>query len=140
MPLWKIYHPKDAFTAEQKKGLAKAITDVYARGMPRFYVGVVYQEVASDSFYVGGEPSGNFVRIWVDHIARTLPTAEARTNFIKYIGKVVEPWVKNHDWELHVDETPFELWTIQGYLPPRQGTEDEKRWISENQPSPRTHD
>jgi|SRR5580658_6040834 phenylpyruvate tautomerase PptA (4-oxalocrotonate tautomerase family) len=140
MPLWKIYHPKDAFTAEEKKGLAQAITDVYARGMPRFYVGVVYQEVASDSFYVGGEPTGNFVRFWVDHIARTLPNDEARRNFTKYIAKVVEPWLKDRDWELHVDETPFDLWTIQGHLPPRQGTEDEKRWISENRPSPRTHD
>jgi len=140
MPLWKIYHPKDAFTDDQKKGLAQAITDVYARGMPRFYVGVVYQEVASNSFYVGGEPTGNFVRIWVDHIARTLPNAEARTNFTKYIAKVVEPWLEGRDWELHIDETPFELWTIQGHLPPRQGTDDEKRWISENRPSPRTHE
>lgn len=140
MPLWKVYHPKDAFTAEQKKALATAITDVYARGMPRFYVGVVFEEVAVGSMFVGGELHDNFVRIWVDHIARTLPNAEARSKFIQYITKVISPWLEGREWELHIDETPFELWTIQGYLPPRQGTEDEKRWIAENRASPRTHD
>ena len=140
MPLWKIYHPKDAFTADEKKGFANAISDVYGRVMPRFYVGVLFQEVGADSFYIGGEPNGNFVRIWVDHIARTLPNDEARRNFSRRIAKVVEPWVKDRSWELHVDETPFDLWTIQGYLPPRQGTEDEKRWLADNKPSPRTHD
>lgn len=140
MPLWKIYHPKDAYTVEQKKGFASAISDVYARLMPRFYVGVLFQEVEADNFYIGGEPNGNFVRIWVDHIARTLPDDEARRNFTRRIAKVVEPWVAGHGWELHVDETPFDLWTIQGYLPPRQDTEDEKRWRDENKPSLRTHD
>jgi|GEM_PF-4155089 Putative oxalocrotonate tautomerase enzyme len=38
-----------------------------------------------------------------------------------------------------VDETPFDLWTIQGIRPPRAETEDEKRWIVENRASPRTH-
>jgi phenylpyruvate tautomerase PptA (4-oxalocrotonate tautomerase family) len=140
MPLRKIYHPKDAYTVEEKKAFANAISDVYGRQMPRFYVGVLFQEVEADNFYVGGEPNGNFVRIWVDHIARTLPDDEARRNFTKYIAKVVAPWVENRSWELHVDETPFDLWTIQGYLPPRQGTDDEARWISDNKPSPRTHE
>ena len=69
MPLWKIYHPVGAFSAEQKKGLSEAITALYSR-LPKFYVGVVFQEVAAESFYVGGEPADNFVRIWVDHIAQ----------------------------------------------------------------------
>jgi hypothetical protein len=42
------------------------------------------------------------------------------------------------DWELHVDETPFDLWMIQGHFPPRGGTADEQRWIAENRPCPRT--
>jgi hypothetical protein len=41
--------------------------------MPKFYVGVVFQEVGEDSFFIGGEPHPRFVRIWVDHIARTSP-------------------------------------------------------------------
>ncbi len=30
MPLWKVYHPVGAFTAEDKKALAEHITSVYA--------------------------------------------------------------------------------------------------------------
>ena len=83
MPLWKIYHPVGAFSLEDKKGLSEAITALYARGLPKFYVGVVFQEVAADSFFIGGEGVDNFVRIWIDHIARTMPTPEIRARFIQ---------------------------------------------------------
>src|SRR3990167_1827464 len=81
MPLWKIYHPVGAFTAAEKQQLSERITGLYSR-LPKFYVGVVFQEVATDSFFIGGQPAAKFVRIWVDHIARTLPTPEARTWWI----------------------------------------------------------
>ena len=39
MPLWKVYHPVGAFTAEDKKTLAKQVTEVYASiPIPKFYV------------------------------------------------------------------------------------------------------
>jgi hypothetical protein len=31
MPLWKVYHPVGAFTADDKKALAKRVTEVYAQ-------------------------------------------------------------------------------------------------------------
>lgn len=34
MPLWKIYHSPGVYTAEDKRGLAQAITGVYGRVMP----------------------------------------------------------------------------------------------------------
>jgi phenylpyruvate tautomerase PptA (4-oxalocrotonate tautomerase family) len=143
MPLWKVYHPVDAFTPEDKKGIAQAITNVYGRVMPRFYVGVIFQEVKEDSCYVGGEPHGKFVRIWIDHIARAFAPedSERKAGFMRRVNQLLEPYIKDRgfDWELHVDETPFDLWTIQGLFPPREGTEDEKRWMAENRPSPRTH-
>ena len=141
MPLWKIYHTVDAYSAVDKQAFAQAITAVYGRVMPKFYVGVVFQEVAADSFYIGGEPHDRFVRIWVDHIAREFPDDAAGARFVAHINDVIAPWVKDRgfDWEFHVDETPFGLWSIQGYFPPRQGTEDERRWIAENKASPRTH-
>lgn len=140
MPLWKIYHPEDAFTPEQKKGLSEAITGLYSARLPKFYVGVVFQPVPADSFYVGGEPATNFVRIWVDHIARTLPTAEARTWWIGQCDKALKPFIadRGFDWEFHIDETSFELWSINGMRPPLPDTEDEKRWRAENRPSPLT--
>lgn len=142
MPLWKIYHPVDAFTADDKKGIAQALTGIYGRVMPKFYVGVVFQEVTEDNFYIGGEPHPRFIRIWVDHIARTFQSDEMRVNFFTYVNKLLAPFIadRGFDWELHVDETPFDLWTIQGYFPPREGTEDEKRWMAENKASGRTHD
>jgi phenylpyruvate tautomerase PptA (4-oxalocrotonate tautomerase family) len=46
MPLWKIYHPVGAFTAEDKHAFAQIITDLYARlPLPKFYVNVIFQEV-----------------------------------------------------------------------------------------------
>jgi phenylpyruvate tautomerase PptA (4-oxalocrotonate tautomerase family) len=137
MPLWKIYHPVGAFTAGDKQQLSERITALYSR-LPKFYVGVVFQEVAEDSFFVGGQPAGNFVRIWVDHIARTLPTPEARTWWIGQCDAALAPFIRDRglDWEFHIDETSFELWSIQGIRPPAAGTEDEQRWIAENRPTP----
>ena len=40
------------------------------------YVGVIFQEVAEDSFFIGGESRTNFVRIWIDHIARAFPSPD----------------------------------------------------------------
>lgn len=137
MPLWKIYHPVGAFSADDKRELSQRITALYSR-LPKFYVGVVFQEVAPDSFFVGGEPATKFVRIWVDHIARTLPSAEARTWWIGQCDEALAPYIRDRgfDWEFHIDETSFELWSIQGIRPPLPNSEDEKRWISENKPSP----
>ena len=138
MPLWKFYHPVAAFTADDKKGLAQNITKLYtAVGLPAFYVGVVFQEVAADSFYIGGEPTNGFVRIWIDHIARTADSAEQRERILKAFNAAIAPYIKDRGlrWEFHIDETPFDLWSIEGFRPPRQGTEDEKRWRTENAPS-----
>ena len=44
MPLWKFYHPVGAFSAEDKQAIASRITSIY-RALPKFYVGVVFQEV-----------------------------------------------------------------------------------------------
>ncbi|MFC0283094.1 tautomerase family protein [Camelimonas abortus] len=73
MPLWTIYCPRDAFTAEERADIARRITDVYAPFMPRFYVGVAFQLAGPDELFVGGAPARRFVRIAVDHVARSLP-------------------------------------------------------------------
>jgi len=141
MPLWKVYHPVGAYSHEDKTAMSRALSDLYGRAMPRFYVGVIFQEVSADNFYIGGEPHSRFVRIWVDHIARTFSSDTMRVGFFKKINEILAPWItdRGYDWEIHVDETPFNLWTIQGHFPPREGTEDERRWMIENRASPRTH-
>jgi hypothetical protein len=117
--------------------LSERITALY-RLLPRFYVGVVFQAVPKDSFYVGAEPADDFVRIWIDHIARQFPNAELKARWIAAADAALAPFVKERGlrWELHVDETPFDLWSIQGIRPPAPNSEHEQRWIAENEPSP----
>ena len=70
MPLWKVYHPVGAFTAEDKKNLAKQVTEVYASiPIPKFYVVFIFEEIAKDSCFVGGELHNKFVRFKIDQIA-----------------------------------------------------------------------
>lgn len=137
MPLWKIYHPANAYTSDDKQQFAERITSLYQR-LPKFYVGVVFQDVPKESFYIGGKPVDNFVRIWADHIARTLPTPEAKAYWVKISNEAIAPFVqaRGYDWEFHIDETPFDLWSIQGLRPPPANSDAEKLWALENKPTP----
>lgn len=136
MPLWKIYHPAGAFSTADKQAIAAGITQIY-RALPDFYVGVVFEEVAQDSFYVGGEPVNDFVRIWVDHIARTFKDENLKTKFLQAVNRTLDPYIAAHGlrWEMHVDETPFSLWTIQGLRPPLPDSDAEQKWVEDNAPS-----
>jgi len=135
MPLWKFYHPENAFSPEDRQAIAERITGIY-RALPKFYVGVVFQAVPRDSFFIGGEPADDFVRIWVDHIARTFADEDMKLRFLTACDRLLAPYIADRGlrWEMHVDETPFSLWTIQGVRPPLPDTAEEARWISENRP------
>ena len=74
--MWKIYHPTGSFTAEDKNILSERITNLYAGiPIPKFYVVTIFEEVAQDSCFVGGEPHSKFIRFKIDQIARTLPVS-----------------------------------------------------------------
>ena len=137
MPLWQIFHPKGSFSDADKHELAKHITGVYENFLPRFYVNVLFHEVKKPSFYVGGEPVDDFVRVSVDHIARSTTDAKKQQQFLKSCARLLDPFVAKRGlrWELHVDETPFDFWTINGYKPPLPNTPAEVKWRSENKPS-----
>jgi hypothetical protein len=108
--------------------------------IPKFYVVFIFEEVAKDSCLVGGEPNNKFVRFKIDQIARTLPTPVLREWWIRTLHEVIAPFVKDrgYDWELSIDETPSDLWSIQGELPPPFESVAEKRWVKENKRSPYT--
>jgi phenylpyruvate tautomerase PptA (4-oxalocrotonate tautomerase family) len=141
MPLWKIHHPVDAYTAEDKREFSEAITKVYeAVPIPRFYVVVIFEEVPADSLYVGGEPHDKFVRIQIDQMARTLPGPTIREWWTRNLDVVIAPWVGNrgYDWEFTITEPPADLWSLQGEIPPPFESVAERRWIAENKATPYT--
>jgi phenylpyruvate tautomerase PptA (4-oxalocrotonate tautomerase family) len=139
MPLWKIHHPVGAYTPADKKEFAEAITRVYeAVPIPRFYVVVIFEEVAADSFYVSGEPHDRFVRLQIDQMARTLPGPVIREWWVRNLDQVIAPWVRDrgYDWEFTITEPPADLWSLQGEIPPPFESVAEKRWIQENKATP----
>ena len=139
MPLWKIHHPVGAYTAEDKKEFAEAITRVYeAVPIARFYVVVLFEEVAADSFFVGGESHGSFVRLQIDQMARTLPGPVIREWWTRNLDQVIAPWIRDrgYDWEFTITEPPADLWSLQGEIPPPFESVAEKRWVQENKATP----
>jgi hypothetical protein len=47
------------------------------------------------------------------------------------------PFIKErgYDWEIHIDETPMDLWRTQALVPPPE-SDMEKLWAKENRPIP----
>lgn len=141
MPLWKIYHPVGAFTADEKKAMAERVTEVYASiPIPKFYVVLIFEEVAQNSCFVGGEPHQNFIRFKIDQIARTVPGPVLREWWVRTLDTVLAPFVKERgfDWEVSIDETPCDLWSLQGEPAPPFESVAEKRWVKDNRASPYT--
>lgn len=137
MPMWIVNCPPDAYSAEDKQAFADRITDLYANfGLPRFYVSVLFQELPNDAFFIGGQPTGDFVRVWIDQIARRVPKGHERP-WMERVNQTLAPFVADRGfrWEVHIDDTPFELWSIQGLFPPPAGSAAEKQWASDNRAS-----
>jgi phenylpyruvate tautomerase PptA (4-oxalocrotonate tautomerase family) len=137
MPLWKVYAPVGAYTDDDKRAMSEAITEVYARvPLPKFYVVTVFEEVADGNCFVGGVKHSRFVRFRVDHIARPCPVRSCASG-----GCTRRTSYSNHgsdrgfEWEIAFDETPSDLWSVQGQLPPPFESIAEKRWVEENKPS-----
>ena len=122
MPLHRFYVPPGLYTAEDKAKLSEAITAVYA-SIPRFYVVVVFIEVDKDSYYVGGKPTDNFVRVVIHHLARQFPkyvtisakeirhlqrlrSDQRKKQFMDTYEKAIEPFTKERgvDWEVEISD------------------------------------
>jgi len=73
MPLHRIYHPPTAFSSADKQALSERITKIYTdRGLPAFYVVVLFIPIEKDSFFVGGKSTDNFIRIVAQHLAQKI--------------------------------------------------------------------
>jgi phenylpyruvate tautomerase PptA (4-oxalocrotonate tautomerase family) len=139
MPLWNVYHPVGTYSEQEKREFADRIASLYEdRGLPRFYVVTLFHEVDRGSFYVGGEPVDNRVRIAIDHIARRYADPSSMDSARQRISAVIQPFAasKGLRFEFHIDETPRDLWEIDGLVPPPTGSDAEKLWAKENRAIP----
>ncbi|KAF7304409.1 Tautomerase-3 domain-containing protein [Mycena chlorophos] len=143
MPLHRWITPKGLYTAAEKAGIAKAITDIYDKvGLPRFYVVVFFVEQEAHDFYYGdkavtGKNGVNFVRIDVDHIARTFgaDSAAQKKDFMNRYEAAISPWIKGRglDWEVQVkDNSERDLWHENGVPAPPVESVEEAIWKREN--------
>lgn len=68
----------------------------------------------------------------------SLTPEQLRADFHEKVEEVLVPFVKErgYDWEIHVDETPEDLWRVQGLVPPPGWSEFKELWRKENRPVP----
>ncbi|KIW18499.1 hypothetical protein PV08_02787 [Exophiala spinifera] len=146
MPLWRIFSHPQTFTLDQRKTLAKKVTDLYVSiGLPAFYVNVIFIDVDEKATFVGGEQKSNFVRIAIEQIARTMASQETeqgrqqRKGWMDKINDTLKESIIDRgelDWEMHIYETPRDLWRVQGMDAPPAFSEAEKEWKEKNKPVP----
>jgi len=166
MPLWRIFAHPQTFSSSQRAALATKVTELYvSRGLPAFYVNVIFLDVDEKQVFIGGEPKTNFVRIVIEQIARTMASPEtdegqkrrtAWMDMINDVGAFLSPTLKatrpadrlsqtlkssiidreELEWELHIYETPRDLWRVQGMDPPPAFSDAEKFWSEKNKAVP----
>jgi len=73
MPLWKVHYPVGAYSAQDKRNSPKCHRDVFKDSDPKFYVVMILRKSPQSSFYVGGASHRKFVRLKLEHMARTCP-------------------------------------------------------------------
>ena len=138
MPLWKIYHPENAFSDDDKQAIAERVTALYT-DLPKFYVGLVFQPVPKASFSsAGNAPTISCASRSTISPARQIHEDEIKRRFLGAVGRLLAPYIAERGlrWEIHIDETPFSLWTIQDQRPPAPGTPESERWREQNRPVP----
>uniref|UniRef100_A0AC34F012 Tautomerase cis-CaaD-like domain-containing protein n=1 Tax=Panagrolaimus sp. ES5 TaxID=591445 RepID=A0AC34F012_9BILA len=142
MPLHRIYHTPGQFSSEQKKGLADAITKIYTdpkeAGLPAFYVVVIFVPIDEENFFVGGETTKNFVRISIQHIARSFESHEHAKGFLVRYENALAPFIKERgfDWEVEIEQIDRNLWRENGLPPPLPRSDAEKEWVRLNKAVP----
>lgn len=141
MPMWQIYHPEGAFADEEKREVSQRITDLYYAGtpfLPRFYVTVHFHALGANALFNSGEYTNDFVSIQVDHVARQMNDPEEEKKFVQRCKEAVEPLIKKHGlrWEFYIDQTPTELWLVDGLVPPPANSPAENKWKEENRATP----
>lgn len=102
MPMHRIYTAEGVYTPTDKQALSKAITSLYTRALPAFYVVVLFIDLPKNSFFIGGETNDKFVRFNVQHLARHFEDKAKKLEFMRTYEEVVKPFTagKGLDWEV----------------------------------------
>ncbi|KAE9404793.1 hypothetical protein BT96DRAFT_916673 [Gymnopus androsaceus JB14] len=126
MPFHRWYCSPNLYTKEEKQAIATAITGIYSPVLPAFYVTINFIEVDKDNYFVAGEPTDRFLRIEVQHLARSIETYE----------KAIEPYTKckGINWELQISNEDPVFWNQNGIRPPPFNTEPFRVWKEGNKP------
>ncbi|KAK7054543.1 hypothetical protein VNI00_003741 [Paramarasmius palmivorus] len=137
MPFHRWYCPSGLYTADEKKAIAAAITDVYKR-LPAFYVVVNFINVDKENFFVGGKTSDKFVRICIHHLARTLTEFKEKRAWMDKYEKAIEPWTKGKgiNWEVQIANMDPAFWNENGMVPPPLESEPFYMWKEKNKAVP----
>ncbi|KAN0091749.1 putative oxalocrotonate tautomerase [Hyaloscypha variabilis] len=140
MPLWVFTHSQNTFSPLEKKELAQIITNLYVKVLiPAFFVNLQFIELALSDIYVGGEgrsESLKYTSISMYHPARGFDNDDSKKRFLDKVDSILTPrfQAKGMDWEYFIQETPRDLWRINGIAPPVAGSELEKEWFRLNKP------
>ncbi|WP_240963289.1 tautomerase family protein [Antrihabitans stalactiti] len=151
MPLWEFFAPEGAFSDEDKEALATTITDAYQSvHLPRFYVDVIYHDLPPKNIYMGGVATGQFIRLRIEQIAREMSDTTVveglpagtysrewmREYWMNQIDAMLIPYTRDrgYEWEVHINQTPVDMWTVQGFVPPPGESDAERLWRELNRP------
>jgi hypothetical protein len=138
MPIWKIFHGPETFTdATERHELARRITDFYvSRKLPAYYVNVQYFPLSPDRYYTGGNPISKTVFVEILHVARHWDRKDRAwaTGLKDSIDGIVRPYTidKGLHLEFAVQESPVELWRINGIDPPESFPPEEHEQAARN--------
>ncbi|HTX83009.1 MAG TPA: tautomerase family protein [Streptosporangiaceae bacterium] len=74
----------------------------------------------------------------IDIFARDVDKQARRESVRHRIRAVIQPFAtaKGLRWEFHVDQTPRDLWMINGLVPPPAGSDAGQLWAKENRAIP----
>ena len=140
MPYWQIFTPANAFTHEDREQLSQAITSIYVDYVepPAVLRGRPVQRHAEEH-HVRRRESEQQLRPDLHRPRRATDGHRgAARACMTAIEDKLAPFVKErgYDWEVHIDETPIDLWRTQGLVPPPPYSDIEKLWATENRPIP----
>jgi len=151
MPLWRVYSAPNLLSEAEKASLSATITKSYTQyGIPSFYITILYVPLDPSDVHGGSTyPNPNFIRITVEQIAHKLPDGETDEGAARW-DKVMSPLFDNLGlefevlnkqrtllgetdllWEISIQETPQDLWQIQGLRSPPARSERETTWRKE---------